>query len=66
MLRLPVGVVGVVGMGTSTLLVGLCLGKEEEGEYREASRLGTLGGTSVSSSMGSRVSCGLGRGPDPS
>lgn len=66
MLRLPVGVVGVVGMGTSTLLVGLCLGREEEGEYREASRLGTLGGTSVSSSMGSSVSCCLGRGPDPS
>ena len=66
MLRLPVGVVGVVGMGTSTLLVGLCLGREEEGEYKEASRLGTLGGTSVSSSMGSSVSCGLGRGPDPS
>lgn len=63
MLRLPVG---VVGMGTSTLLVGLCLGREEEGEYKEASRLGTFGGISVSSSMGSSVRCCLGRGTDPS
>lgn len=66
MLRLPVGVVGVEGMGTSTLLVGLCLGKEEEGEYKEASRLGTAGGTSVSSSIGSSMRWGLGRGPDSS
>lgn len=63
MLRLPVGVVGEEGMGTSTLLVGLCLGREEEGEYSDASRLGTWGGISDSSSIGSRVRCCLGRGP---
>jgi hypothetical protein len=30
--RLPVGELGVEGSGTSTLLVGLCLGREEEEE----------------------------------
>lgn len=51
----PVGDVGVVG--TSSLLVGLFLGKDEEGEYKEASRLGTLGGISVGLTMGSSIRC---------
>lgn len=42
-------------VGTSTLLVGLFLGSVEGGEYREASRLGTLGGTSDIGPTGSSM-----------